>query len=73
MKDFTDLLDEYRGKTVEVDKAFLLRVFGVLGTGSFVPSMFEEVRDIIRTLDSHLGEKHEDNNADRASGDGSDS
>ena len=73
MKEFQDLMAGFAGKEVLVDKAFLLRVYAALGTASFVPSMFGDVRDIITTLDAHLGESHEGDDADRTTSDGSDS
>jgi len=49
---------------VEIEKGLLVRTYAAICTGSFVPSMFEEVRDIMIQLDSAFGAQDENKSSD---------
>lgn len=70
MKSMDDLLVSVEGQKVEVEKELLLRAYATLATGSFVPSMFNEVRNLMINFDALLGASDEDKSANRNIGDG---
>ena len=49
---------------IEVEKDLLIRTYAAICTGSFVPSMFQEVRDIMVELDAAFGVKNESKSSD---------
>ncbi len=46
-------------RPVEISLGDAHRIFAVLCTGTYMPSMFTEVRDIMMLLDSKFGEINE--------------
>jgi len=58
---------------VEVEKGLLVRMYALMATGSFMPSMFSDVRDVMIELDSKFGEINEADATDRDPVDGPDS
>lgn len=55
-------------RKLEITVGEARRVYATLCTGSFVPSMFAEVRDLMKTLDSKLGEVNEASNGTDSDG-----
>ena len=58
---------------VEIERGTLIKAYAALATGSYVPSMFADVRDVMVKLDATFGVRDEANAADRDSDNGSDS